>query len=231
MIPTFQTVECINYIECGLNTIKDNKNSVNNLNYILTLIGLSLKYHDPNKIYKIIRNNFRKLDDDSYEEIVTKYNLDPNKQLDKTHPEYEKIRNEVITVSLHDMDQMSQTGNDNSNHIPFLIGIKFTDIEINEINRTYQSTNNPLVFIRQLENNNTAIVFFAFDNQKKYIYDISFSLTFNVSEDCEKKDKLIKLLNDSIDEISNLEIKDNNNLVSYTDDDDDYSQTNWCTIV
>ncbi len=233
--PKVKTVKIIKFIECNPDAIKENKgkNKYNDFEQILTLIGSSLKHHDLNTIYEIIKNCINDVETNVAENIWKKYGLPESltTELLESHPLYKVIQKEAYEMTLCHMTGFTKIKNDISNNIYLYEStkLKFTEDEILAINESYQNNNNPLVFIRILRDGNTGISFVAFDNDKMYLSDISFDLTFDIFKESEQKENFIKVLNDSLDKISNLDIS-SNNLIRYDDKEGD-GQIELCIIL
>ncbi len=215
MKPRHQNVNIIKFLDCDLNAIKNNKCTYDNPMQLLTLIGLSLKYHDANQIYNIISKELKREEREEENKIIQKYGLNiDNEEECMNHPEFDNITKEVEKIILHHSHGYSKTSN-SFDFIDKLMMARYTEEEIDAIQETYQTTNRPLVFIRKSEDGNTSVSFVTFDHQKTHIEDIDFSLTFQLFDETStnQKEMFLRILNKSIDIIANLEIKDTGNLI------------------
>ncbi|AYV77136.1 MAG: hypothetical protein Barrevirus14_5 [Barrevirus sp.] len=164
------------------------------------------------------------LDKMSEEQIIEKYGLETESEMDfdeflLKHPDFEEIRKEVDKISMCQSHGISRTAN-SFETAPQLFKILFSDEELDSIGQVFKSDNSPLIFVREEGDKITSLQFVKFSNNKKFFENMHLNLTFDLfSEDIKsvsQKDNFIKVLNDSLDEIANLEmLADSDNMITY----------------
>lgn len=225
MIGSYQTTSIISFEELNAETFKTKENAYNDPINLLTLLGSCLKYYKVDDIHKILRKQIKSFEKEEEMKIIEKYNLDlENDEACKNHPDFDQISDEYSQISITNNYGYSQTHYKFNEYMKVLSHI-YTKSELEALAIVYQTTNNPLIFIRKFEETGkTGIVLIAFDGKKEYLEEIDISLVFDLYDnDSPFKEKLVQILNNTLDHLANLEVKPGDYLIEYEKDDEDNS--------